>query len=526
MPAPWLDYLLAAAGLALAVRYGTIWVEMARLPAWLRREAAAVGGAVDRALARGEPLPRLVFVVPALDETRTLPHTIAGLARATPPALREHVRIVVVTTEKERVRRAELLDALAAQTASRAVLPTPRLNDALERADPELAACVRGGVAVAGGDGDPSSRWSTAREVVATWPYTWDHAGEVCDLGVPVAWMHAMSPSGNMATQLNVALSQIAAEEADAADRTYVVVYNADTVPDAGSVLRTAELLLHERFPVAAQLMCVAMLNFRAIAARPAGFYAAGAAIYQSRWALGYEFRMLRRAADRRVPSLQAAYHYCRGHGMTFRLDYLTATNGFEERTALEDLFQGYALSCRGLPCLPVPVLEWTEHPATARELVRQKRFWFGGMLDLPRYGGLLAAHGISGVSRWRRARFMAIGLYREIGTWLLGPTLTGAFVAACVVQGSWWGVLPLLNAVVSVALVIRATPAGFRPDPRGVRGFAQLAGAMVGAALYSVSRNVGPALAFATRISQGARNAGRSAAVSPRLADPRERVG
>ncbi|HEX3865499.1 MAG TPA: hypothetical protein VHV78_02065, partial [Gemmatimonadaceae bacterium] len=210
-----------------------------------------------------------------------------------------------------------------------------------------------------------------------------------------------------------------------------------------------------------------------------------------SRWALGYEFRMMRR---RLLPSLQSTYHYCRGHGMTFRMDVLLRIGPFETRTELEDLFQGYVLSRIGERCYPVPVLEWTEHPESARELVRQKAFWYRGMLDLFKYARWFDERDLPSRGRLHAVWLFVVGGYREVFTWLVGPLLTGTFAIACVIAGGWnvgWLLLPIANAVGTVALVLRTTPAELRPPSR-LRVYVKLA---LGVLLYSTSRNLGPLL-------------------------------
>lgn len=426
---------LGVLGVLLAVRYLGIWIEMANLPRWIGRERDRVIGRFQHALDQGQRLPQLWIVVPAYEEASSIGHTLNALLANITPQLQPLVRILVVTTEKEDAHRR----ALNLQT-----------NDASTR--------------------DAIQPYLDRRQI---------------------DWLHSGDPFGNLATQLNLSRTHIA-KTCDDPGSTYLVVFNADTLPAPDSIERLMDLLLAERFPEAVQLMCIPVRNLRATVAR-GGLYAAAAALYQSRWALGYEFGMMRR---RQFPSLQSTYHYCRGHGMTFRMDFLLDIGPFETRTELEDLFQGYVLSRMGKCSPPVPVLEWTDHPESTRELVRQKAFWYRGMLDVFKYPRWFAERKLPSKGQLHATWLLVIGAYREVFTWLVGPLLTAIFMIGCVIAGGWslgWVLLPIANAVGTVVLVLRTIPGDLRPSPTSVRVFVGLG---IGVLCYSMTRNFGPLLA------------------------------
>lgn len=496
MAAGILNYAIHACGIALLVRYLSIWFQMIYLPRWIRKESAENEDALQRALATNQTLPTLTFVIPALDEYSSLGRTLKSLTEAVPEKLRPLVSFIVVTTEKEAALRRQLLDRTRQLCSASRVTKYDLIG--LHGCCPDSQLGEKISDVIMRADGRRKDLAEPLRELVNSWPHTWDLKAAFTNHVPNVVWLHFNGANGNMAAQLNLGLSYVTSGKTRDPRPGYLIVYNADSIPSSASIVRLLGLLAREAWPVAAQLMCVPMLNFRNLAFNP---YLAGAAIYQSRWALGYEFRMLRRASEKVFPSVQSLYHYCRGQGMTFRTDYLVSIGGFEERTPLEDLFHGYALSCQHESCLSVPVLEWTDSPDTLVGLVRQKQFWFSGMLDLLHYPTFLKDHNIPPPTVFRHFLILCVGFYREIFTWLVGPLLVALLVIAAYYQGIWWwSLLPLLNAVISVILVFSLTPGNLRSTPTLFSAARQFGCATIGCLVYSMSRNIGPILACFSR--------------------------
>ena len=479
--------ILSFASVALAIRYGFILFRMARMGSWIRATAARNAALCRERLADGVARPFVLVVIPALREVDTLERTLTALKSAIPRNLERDFALVVVTTEKERAERAALIAVIKREIADRSLSTQLRLRLADISAD--LPRRVSDLIETVPRD-DRANVLGQVAEIVNDCPFTWDvNRGQA---GERVRWMHFPNATGNMASQLNYALRELLPGVRGREQTTYFVSYNADTSPDPDSLRRLYELLIAERLPAAAQLMAIPMLNFR----DHSSAYAAGAAIYQSRWALGYEFAMFRQSTG----SLQSLYHYCRGHGMVFRLDYLLRSGGFDENTALEDIFEGFKLSCEGLRCYPVPVLEWTESPTEFRTVVRQKRFWFSGMLDLWKYPSMLPLALRHRVSRWRLFVLMAIGFYREIFTWLAGASLVAFLFVGGLVSGLVLiAALPVVNAILSTFLVLANTLPMYRPKRllwRDVMAY------IWGTLIYSMTRNLGPLSAVASRVT------------------------
>jgi cellulose synthase/poly-beta-1,6-N-acetylglucosamine synthase-like glycosyltransferase len=478
--------IVSLAAVALAIRYGFILFRMERIGSWIAATAARNAALCRERLANGADRPFVLVVVPALRELDTLGRTLTALKSAIPQDIEHDFALVVVTTEKERAERAALVAAVAAEIVDRSLSTQLRLRLADISAD--LPGRVSGLMETRFRD-NPADVAKRAAEMVNACPFTWDlNSGPA---GEHVRWLHFPNATGNMASQLNYALRQLLPDVRGREQTAYFVSYNADTTPDPNSLRRLHDLLIAERLPAAAQLMAVPMLNFL----EHSSAYAAGAAIYQSRWALGYEFAMLRQSAV----SLQSLYHYCRGHGMVFRLDYLLGSGGFDENTALEDIFEGFKLSCEGLRCYPVPVLEWTESPTEFRTVVHQKRFWFSGMLDLWKYPSMLPPALRARTSRWRLCVLMAIGFYREIFTWLAGPSLVALLAVSSLLSDLVLIVaLPVANAVLSTFLVLANTPPAYRPQRLLSRG---VMACIWGTLIYSLTRNLGPLSAVVSKV-------------------------
>ena len=422
----------------LAARYFQIWFRMWRSASRLAVDRTSVGTAAQ---VPSDHDPQLVFIIPAFQETSSLPETIASL-RAAIESSRYRAEIIVATSALESVR------------TQSALASTSRVHD--PRASPESTATT---IAV-------------ARKALADCAY----ATIVDDT----------SPEPSMARQFNAALAAVAAKSGWDEQTTYVVCYNADTTASPDTVEALGDTILAARFPQAAQLMCVSLRGLRQVRG-PWRWYLLGAAYYQTRWALGFEFDMYRRSFRR---SALGHCYYCRGHGITLRLDAAKEIGGLSTRTALEDLYLGFQLSLRGWPCYPVPVLEMTESPSTVRELLSQKKHWFSGMWDTLSYRRLMPEEYSTQPRQFRLLQ--ARSMYRDIGSWLLGPWVPLFLIIVSIVTANWWfATLPVVNAAITTWFVRRT--AQQISDP--VSDFQSIgwASTATGVLIYSMTRNIGP---------------------------------
>ncbi|WP_029065328.1 glycosyltransferase family 2 protein [Labrenzia sp. DG1229] len=506
----WIQIFLLCGSIGLGIRYAFILSRAAWLPNWIVASQSKNAFLCDSKIASGAARPLVYVVIPALNEYDSLPRTLKALAGSMSEDLSTCFRFVVVTTEKEREQRVNLVAELRNKMVDEPSVFPIAMKRRLEQISRGLSRMVD--EIYAHPAAKRESRLDKVCSLIENWPYTWSLMKEISLPYIDVRWIHQVSSDGNMATQLNVVVEEIAKSEITP-EETYFLCYNADTLPSSKSLQELQNVLVAKDHPISAQLMAVSMLNFKEFS-NFGSAYAAGAAIYQSRWALGYEFSMLMTTNERRFPSLQSKYHYCRGHGMVFRFDFLMESGGFDENTALEDIFQGFKLSCIGEPCHPVPVLEWTESPSGVFSVIQQKKFWFSGMLDLPYYASMLPIQIRRKTKNARLFLLLFIGLYREIVTWAFGPMLVCLLILGGLLQGLPYLIaLPILNAVISVVLVLRVTPLKFRPErPSDLLRFVPIY--VVGTFIYSLTRNVGPLAALSQRLLRRSNNAKASASI------------
>lgn len=480
--AAWLTLLGTGTSIGLAARWLPLWTRLWKAPGRL---------AADRARERdGASLParrpaadrlRMVFIVPAYEETEALPRTVAALA-ASADASRYRAEIVIVTSTHE-TRRA------------RAAQPARELVTVAAGAKARAGHGAAGAGAPSGhGARDGATGWEAGDAPVCTR----DVAEALSDRHPQVICLEDDTEVPSMAAQFNTGMAYAAAKYAGAEATTYVVCYNADTTAAPDSVEALGDSLVAAELPRAAQLMCVSLRNLDDVRG-PAAWYLLGAAYYQTRWALGFEFDMYRRST--RQPWSGRAYYF-RGHGITLRLDTATELGGLSTETALEDLLLGFRLSLRDVPVAAVPTLEATETPTTFRTLIVQKRHWFGGMWDALRYRQLMPAEYAARPARFRRLQLRS--LYRDVGSWLLGPAVVAfTLFAAGYANQPWLTVLPLLNAVLTMWLVGRAVRSHRLPTA-GSRPLA-LIGLPLGVLGYSLTRNLGPLAYLARRLRENA---------------------
>ncbi|WP_405008115.1 glycosyltransferase [Kitasatospora purpeofusca] len=297
---------------------------------------------------------------------------------------------------------------------------------------------------------------------------------------------HSDVPS--MAAAFNTGV-RLVAEQAGDASTTYVVVYNADSTAVEDSVQALGDTLVGKALPAVAQINFLSMRNLDRTTGR-GRWFAIGAAYYQTRWALGFEYDLHRRnsAARRRGP-LGHSYHL-KGHGLALRLDVAVEVGGFSTATPCEDLELGFRLALRRLPVHVVPVLENTEHPTTATAVNAQKRYWYSGMIDVLQFHWLLAEERAAQPFRFELSRLASI--YRSAGCFLLAPLPYWYLLIAGLALGHpLLAALPFLNAALSAWLIRRA--AKRLGSPLAPPSPAEWVLLPAGILIWSLARNIGP---------------------------------
>lgn len=287
--------------------------------------------------------PFLILLLPVLREERELPGLLQHLSAVKYPA--NKIQIVVITTEKEEFE-AKSLDGQNRQ-----------------------------------------STISVAKEMVEN---------KNLELGKQI-FLHFHYPQivGKKADQLNFALQEIdRLYLAPSADKTFIGVYDADSRPD----VRTFEFIAwdvansiqqKETMPQAYQQIPLYFKNFHTLARTFEGWLLRLEALYQTRWALGYEIPNYRSQtlllnSSLRVSSFwNSRLCYLIGHGCFLRLDIIRQVGSFPTYSPAEDLTLGNILSLLGIPIKTIPFFDLCEVPESLSILFHQSRVWFATSMTI-----------------------------------------------------------------------------------------------------------------------------------------------
>ncbi|KQQ69195.1 glycosyltransferase [Microbacterium sp. Leaf320] len=297
------------------------------------------------------------------------------------------------------------------------------------------------------------------------------------------------TPAPSMAAAFNTGMRTIAEQSSGSATRSFVAVYNADSSANIDSTQALGDTILAWDYPPVLQVNHSSLRNLDSMTG-VGGWYSQGAAYYQTRWALGFEFDLHRRnSSPTRKGPLGHSYHL-KGHGLVMRLDTAMAMGGLSTDTPCEDLELGFRLSLKDVPVVSVPVLEDTESPLTPAAVIAQKGYWFSGMLDVVNFHSLQPEQ--KHVQPWRFELQRAASIYRSAACFLLAPVPYWLLVAIAGILGQPLLALPpVLNAFMSVWLIRRALRK-FGSDHRRLRSW-EIVSVPMSVLLWSMTRNVGP---------------------------------
>ncbi|HEX6344817.1 glycosyltransferase [Umezawaea sp.] len=275
-------------------------------------------------------------------------------------------------------------------------------------------------------------------------------------------------PAGMMASQLNGVLDVCSRVR----ESRYVAIYNADSLPAAGTLSTAAQIMDRHPRPVVVQQHGLYLRNWHDLGTAPPFSRAVlrAAAAWQCRWSLGFErVHALRSARARVAPAarrLPAPFAYVIGHGLQMRLADLVAAGRFTERFPNEDAHLSVALAARGVAVVPNPHWELADSPDSLRGLLVQKRVWFHGPAGALRYRRDLRD---SGVAADRDLRLPAYRLLHHAICWAGGPLLAaGALLAAgpATFAGVLAGLVVYLVPANDLALRRAAELSGLRVRP------------------------------------------------------------
>lgn len=173
---------------------------------------------------------------------------------------------------------------------------------------------------------------------------------------------HYPNNEGIMADQLNYVVNNF---EFKNEENYYFSVYNADSIPNKGTIKEVIETIEQNDSPKVIQQYSVPMSNWNELSNLMKGF-----AIYQSNFELRYGL------INSFFPS-ELLYTYVVGHGMYIRVDILKQIGGFETKYWCEDIYMSYVLRNKDISIYPIKTLEIMQSPQYLSILTKQNAVWF-----------------------------------------------------------------------------------------------------------------------------------------------------
>lgn len=387
-------------------------------------------------------LPWLVVLLPMLRE-----QTIATAAMQAFTALdypRDRAAVAVITTEREEAARRAArpgLPALAQRPLIsgdlRGLFPAarcPDVADAVNNAAPDQREQVLYDLY----DAEP-----TTRHVVAA------AAADLPAGRLRLVHLHQGDVPGRKAGQLNTALDQLDRvlgplgwTETAHAEHTYLVVYDADALPDTATLRSFARTARAHRDRTGRRPALIQQQRLPLAARRPfppglTGLLLAGEWIYQLRRSLGIELARLRLhhwLTRTRLPgslrTLLRPMIYAVGCGMAVHLPALRALDGFPE--PMEDLGTGHRLSLLGADLAPTGALVLDEPYTDPVGLTNLHALAFTASARPDRHAAAIARLP-SRLSCTGKAALI-VREWADEAAWLLGAPL-----AATAAVSAWW---------------------------------------------------------------------------------------
>ncbi|MBB5939518.1 hypothetical protein [Streptomyces zagrosensis] len=421
---------------------------------------------------RPQAVPWLVVLLPMLREQTIAAQTVAAFTALDYP--RGRAAVVVITTERE----------ASARTGHRARLT------ALAAASPLTAGQLRGlfpaarceEVAEAVNAAPPADRVRVLTELFDAEPTTAEViaslAADPPGGGLPLVHLHQPDLGGRKAGQLNFALDRLAQvlgpldwRPDEHAHGTFVVVYDADAVPDrrtlpAFAATATAHRARTGKTPALIQQQRLPLLARRPFPTGPVGLLLAGEWVYQLRRSLGIELarlRLHRLLAASRLPEAVRMWLrpmvYAVGCGMAVHLPAVRALGGFPE--PMEDLATGHRLSLLGADLTASTVAVLDEPYTEPSGLTNLHALAFTACARPDRHAAAVA-HLPAAISRPAKAVLVAREWVDE-AAWLIGtPLIAAAIICAWSAGPAWTAVATagvLLHGPVTTARLLALAP-------------------------------------------------------------------
>lgn len=242
--------------------------------------------------------------------------------------------------------------------------------------------------------------------------------------------IHYPNRQGTMAHQLNYAIQKLQHEGIP--NDVLLAFYNADSRPDPRTLQWVINHAEKDSLQVFQQFGSYTN-NFKSLLCQRWSWILAAAALWQTRWSLGFEIShalIQQWCASSPSRSWMYSYTYCIGHGLWMTPDVLPIVGGFSEQTHNEDAILGLALSEHSIPTKPIPYFEEADTPDSIRGLLHQQTSWFFGPLQFWQYYQTLAEQT---PSRFRLF-IHTMQLASHAVYWIAGPTFFGYFLAVALI--------------------------------------------------------------------------------------------
>ncbi|MFD5131237.1 hypothetical protein [Streptomyces olindensis] len=416
--------------------------------------------------------PWLVVLLPMLREQAVAAQSIAAFTGLDYPTGR--AAVAVVTTEREHTARAQH----RARLAELAALPT--LTPSQLRGLFPAARCPA--VAATVNTTPPDERLAVLAKQFDAEPSTADIVTALTTgptSGLPLVHLHQPDVGGRKPGQLNFALDRLPdvlgplgwREDAHAHD-TFILVYDADAVPDAATLTAFADAAATHRtrtgrMPALIQQQRLPLLTRRPFPRGIAGLLLTEEWVYQLRRSLGIELARVRLhhwLTRSRIPEPVRMWLrpmvYAVGCGMAVHLPTLRQLDGFPE--PMEDLGTGHRLSLLGAHFAPSTALVLDEPYTDTAGLANLHALAFTASARPDRHAREVA-HLPSTLPRSARA-VLILREWTDEAAWLLGAPLLTTAVASAWWAGPLWAGLAaagvLLHGPITTARLLALAPA------------------------------------------------------------------
>jgi cellulose synthase/poly-beta-1,6-N-acetylglucosamine synthase-like glycosyltransferase len=169
-------------------------------------------------------------------------------------------------------------------------------------------------------------------------------------------------------------------------------------------------------------------------------------ALGQTRWAIGFEYCLLKAYSLAVAKALNRPLTYCIGHGCFVQLDFLLAHQGFPTQSPNDDLALGYLASYLGEEIAPIPCLDVCDGAPNALKSILQSRFWYYGSArfsqDIAFY---TKVYGNNNITFIQRITFLLQGGHlRNIAWAWRGYFALIASILTIIISNNWSIILPI----------------------------------------------------------------------------------